>query len=114
MRKPWRSPHRHGHCRGRIGGPGRDGGARHRVDRYLVSRFRTVAEKGGIFVSREFSLSDLILRMKRNGLVIAIDGPSGAGKSTAARLLAERLGYIYIDTGGMYRAMGWKAKHEGI
>jgi cytidylate kinase len=52
--------------------------------------------------------------MKKNGLVIAIDGPSGAGKSTAARLLAERLGYIYIDTGAMYRAVGWKAKREGI
>lgn len=52
--------------------------------------------------------------MKKNGLVIAIDGPSGAGKSTAARHLAERLGYIYIDTGAMYRAIGWKAKREGI
>jgi cytidylate kinase len=52
---------------------------------------------------------------RRNaGLVIAIDGPSGAGKSTTARLLAERLGYIYIDTGAMYRAVGWKAKREGI
>ncbi len=51
---------------------------------------------------------------KKNGLVIAIDGPSGAGKSTTARLLAERLGYIYIDTGAMYRAIGWKAKQEGI
>lgn len=52
--------------------------------------------------------------MKKKGLVIAIDGPSGAGKSTAARLLAKRLGYIYIDTGAMYRAIGWKAKQEGI
>ncbi len=52
--------------------------------------------------------------MKKNGLVIAVDGPSGAGKSTTARLLADRLGYIYIDTGAMYRAMGWKAKREGI
>jgi cytidylate kinase len=52
--------------------------------------------------------------MKKNGLVIAIDGPSGAGKSTAARILAERLGYLYIDTGAMYRAIGWKAKQEGI
>ena len=51
---------------------------------------------------------------KKNGLVIAIDGPSGAGKSTAARLLAERLGYIYIDTGAMYRAIGWKSKQECI
>ena len=52
--------------------------------------------------------------MKKSGLVIAIDGPSGAGKSTVARRLAERLGYIYIDTGAMYRAIGWKAKREGI
>jgi CMP/dCMP kinase len=52
--------------------------------------------------------------MKEKGLVIAIDGPSGAGKSTTARLLAERLGYVYIDTGAMYRAIGWKTKREGI
>jgi len=39
------------------------------------------------------------------GHVIAIDGPAGAGKSTIARLLAEKLGYIYIDTGAMYRAV---------
>jgi CMP/dCMP kinase len=51
---------------------------------------------------------------KRNGLVIAIDGPSGAGKSTVAKLLARRLGYIYIDTGAMYRSIGWKAKQEGV
>jgi len=38
------------------------------------------------------------------GIIIAIDGPSGAGKSTLARLLAERLGYLQIDTGAMYRA----------
>jgi cytidylate kinase len=52
--------------------------------------------------------------MKKKGLVIALDGPSGAGKSTVARLLARKLGYIYIDTGAMYRAIGWKAVQEGI
>ena len=39
---------------------------------------------------------------------VAIDGPAGAGKSTIAKLVAEKLGYIYIDTGAMYRAVAWK------
>jgi cytidylate kinase len=52
--------------------------------------------------------------MRKNGLVIAIDGPSGAGKSTVAKILAQRLGYIYIDTGAMYRAIGWKAMKEQL
>ena len=50
--------------------------------------------------------------MKR--LIIAIDGPSGAGKGTIARMLAEALGYRHIDTGAMYRAVGWKANFERI
>jgi cytidylate kinase len=45
--------------------------------------------------------------MKRHAL--AIDGPAGAGKSTVAKLLAKRLGYVYIDTGAMYRAATYKA-----
>ena len=40
----------------------------------------------------------------KSGLTIAIDGPAASGKSTTARLLAKQLGYIYIDTGAMYRA----------
>lgn len=47
-------------------------------------------------------------------LVIAIDGPSGAGKGTLARTLAERLGYRHVDTGAMYRAVAWKARHDGV
>lgn len=45
---------------------------------------------------------------------IAIDGPAGAGKSTLARRLAQKLGYIYIDTGAMYRAVTWKALQKNI
>ena len=48
------------------------------------------------------------------GLIIAIDGPSGAGKSTLTRLLAERLGYIHIDTGAMYRAVALAAKRADV
>lgn len=46
--------------------------------------------------------------------VIAIDGPMGAGKGTVARLLARRLGYRYLDTGAMYRAVAWAALRAGI
>jgi cytidylate kinase len=45
---------------------------------------------------------------------IAIDGPAGAGKSTIARLVAGELGFIYVDTGAMYRAVTWKVIEEGL
>ena len=47
-------------------------------------------------------------------MIIAIDGPAGAGKSTVARRLAERLGFRYLDTGAMYRALTWLAIREGL
>lgn len=47
-------------------------------------------------------------------LIISIDGPSGAGKSTVSQALAKRLGYRYIDTGAMYRAVAWKVKRESV
>lgn len=45
---------------------------------------------------------------------IAIDGPAGAGKSTIARRVAEALGFVYVDTGSMYRAVTWRVLHQGI
>jgi cytidylate kinase len=47
-------------------------------------------------------------------MIVAIDGPAGAGKSTVARLLAARLGFRYLDTGAMYRALTWLARRQGI
>lgn len=47
-------------------------------------------------------------------LIIAIDGPAASGKSTTARLLAQKLGYVYLDTGAMYRACALQAARGGI
>lgn len=47
-------------------------------------------------------------------MIIAIDGPAGVGKSTVAKLLAARLGYLYLDTGALYRAIAWKVLHEQV
>lgn len=53
-------------------------------------------------------------RKLRPGHIIAIDGPAGSGKSTLARLLAEKLGFTYIDTGAMYRAVALRAYEQEI
>ena len=47
-------------------------------------------------------------------MIIAIDGPSGAGKSTLGKMLAKRLGLLYIDTGAMYRAVAWAVLDAGV
>jgi cytidylate kinase len=47
-------------------------------------------------------------------MIVAIDGPAGAGKSTVARRLAQRLGFRYLDTGAMYRALTWLALQRGL
>jgi cytidylate kinase len=47
-------------------------------------------------------------------MIIAIDGPAGAGKSTVAKLIAKRLGYLYLDTGAMYRALTLKVLDQGV
>jgi cytidylate kinase len=47
-------------------------------------------------------------------MIVAIDGPAGAGKSTVARRLAERLGFGYLDTGAMYRALTWLAMQRSL
>lgn len=52
--------------------------------------------------------------MKKLSINIAIDGPAGAGKSTVAKLVAQNLGFVYIDTGAMYRALTYKAIEKRI
>jgi len=52
--------------------------------------------------------------MKKNGLIIAIDGPAAVGKSTMGKLIARELGYTYIDTGAIYRAITWKVLKNNI
>jgi len=51
---------------------------------------------------------------RRVPLIVAIDGPAGAGKSTVAKRLARELGYTYLDTGAMYRAIAWKVNQESL
>lgn len=57
-------------------------------------------------------IDNIILRVRQP--IVAIDGPAGAGKSTVARLVAEGLGLIYLDTGAMYRAVTWLVLRSGI
>jgi len=49
-----------------------------------------------------------------SNVIIAIDGPSGAGKGTVAKAVAASLGFRHVDSGAMYRAVGWKALREGV
>ncbi len=53
-------------------------------------------------------------RLVDKGLIIAIDGPSGAGKSTVGQALAKRLGYLYINTGLMYRAVALRVRERSV
>mgnify|MGYP001069009360 CR=1 FL=1 len=53
------------------------------------------------------------MEKERKALIIAVDGHSSTGKSTVAKLLAVRLGYVYIDTGAMYRAVTLQAMRKG-
>jgi cytidylate kinase len=59
-------------------------------------------------------MSDGAVRQRPQGLIIAVDGPSGAGKSSITRLLAKRLGYLYIDTGAMYRTIALAVKRAAV
>jgi cytidylate kinase len=54
------------------------------------------------------------MKLFKNAKAVAIDGPAGSGKSTVSRLVADRLGYVYIDTGAMYRALTLKVMRKNV
>ena len=64
--------------------------------------------------ARRVGYNGRMIAVKTKPLSIAIDGPAGAGKSTVARRVADALGYLYIDTGAMYRAVAWAAVRAGV
>lgn len=69
---------------------------------HAILLIRTIPRR----VRRSYMTKDLIH--------VAIDGPAGAGKSTIAKIIAERLNILYVDTGAMYRALTWKLLSESI
>ena len=54
------------------------------------------------------------MNLKKQPIVIAIDGTSASGKSTNAKLVAKALGYVYVDTGAMYRTLAWHCLRQRI
>ncbi len=52
--------------------------------------------------------------MNTHKIVVAVDGPAGAGKSSISKIVAKKLGYLYIDTGAMYRSVTWAVLHNHI
>src|SRR3990172_58645 len=122
MRQLGRPPDRDGSGRGGPGGDGEYQHLRSALCQQLVPRFLGTGGGnpawGGRFPGGLMPIPptpDAKGEERTGGhLIIAIDGPVGAGKSTAARLLAKRLGYRYIDSGAMYRALAWKALQAGL
>src|SRR5207247_201001 len=86
-RRPRRPPDRDARRRRRTRVQGRRGRSGRRDGRYILPRVFRAPGVGG------------------EAMIVAIDGPAGAGKSTVARTLAERLGFRYLETGAMYRAL---------
>lgn len=65
-------------------------------------------------MTRGHNVGSVAEKQRVRGLIVAIDGPAGVGKSTVAKLLASRLGYLYLDTGALYRATAWAVIDSGL
>ena len=86
------------------------------VDPQTLAPLKTLQGTGLLAIAAHLGktrlIDNLVLRSRQP--IIAIDGPAGAGKSTVARLVAEELGLLYLDSGAMYRAVTWRVLQAGI
>lgn len=86
------------------------------VDPTSLQSLDTITEAGllaiAVYVGKTRLIDNLLLRNRQ--AIIAIDGPAGAGKSTVTRRVADALGFIYLDTGAMYRAIAWLVLQAGL
>jgi pantoate ligase/cytidylate kinase len=86
------------------------------VDPTTMQPLETVEDTGLLAVAARLGSTRLIdnVLLSHRQPIVAIDGPAGAGKSTVARLVAQHLGLLYLDTGAMYRALTWLVLQSGI
>lgn len=86
------------------------------VDPTTMQPLETVEDTGLLAIAARLDATRLIdnVLLSHRQPIVAIDGPAGAGKSTVARLVAQHLGLLYLDTGAMYRALTWLVLQSGI
>lgn len=86
------------------------------VDPVTLKPLQKVVNKGLLAIAAQVGKARLLdnIQLYKRQPIVAIDGPAGAGKSTVARLIAKELGFLFLDTGAMYRAVTWSVLNAGI